>query len=141
MGNLVELLMMEAKQILEDRRCAEFGPAGGNPHANIEDSLSYKAAAEIKRLSAWVEDLQSGMYVNCVYCGHRYGPQEDTPTSMAEVLKEHILECPDHPLSQMRRELEAARKLCRIAAGSIDCRCDMCGLLIEKLKTEGEKKT
>jgi len=24
--------------------------------------------------AAWVNDLQSDMYVNCVYCGHRYGP-------------------------------------------------------------------
>lgn len=39
---------------------------------------------EINRLSAWVNDLQSGMYINCVYCGHRYGPQDQVPTTMAE---------------------------------------------------------
>jgi hypothetical protein len=52
-------------------------------------------------LSQWVADLQSGMYVNCVYCGHRYGPDSDTPVAMADILKEHIAECPKHPLSIM----------------------------------------
>ncbi|HEC62245.1 MAG TPA: hypothetical protein ENI27_08330, partial [bacterium] len=30
------------------------------------------AEAEVKQLKQWVHDLQSGMYINCVYCGHRY---------------------------------------------------------------------
>lgn len=29
------------------------------------------ARDEVSRLTKWVSDLQSGMYVNCVYCGHR----------------------------------------------------------------------
>jgi hypothetical protein len=41
----------------------------------------------IAELVAWVNDLQSGMYINCVYCGHRYGPSSDTPVAMADVLK------------------------------------------------------
>ena len=60
---------------------------------------------ENKKLLQWVADLQSGMYVNCVYCGHRYGTQKDTPVSMAEVLKQHIEQCPQHPLSQARAEI------------------------------------
>ena len=57
--------------------------------------------AEIKRLRQWVADLQSGMYVNCVYCGHRYGPDPGTPVAMADVLRDHIARCPKHPLSIM----------------------------------------
>lgn len=78
-----------------------------------EDSESLKALRriglyreqqdKIKRLLKWVADLQSGMYVNCVYCGHRYGPGETTPASMAEALKAHIEECPDHPMSALKR--------------------------------------
>ena len=59
-----------------------------------------EARREVERLSTWVNDLQSGMYVNCVYCGHRYGPQKDTPVTMADTLKAHIETCPKHPLSE-----------------------------------------
>ena len=59
-----------------------------------------EARRELERLSTWVNDLQSGMYVNCVYCGHRYGPQKDTPVTMADTLKAHIETCPKHPLSE-----------------------------------------
>ena len=57
-----------------------------------------------KQLQEWVNDLQSGMYINCVYCGHRYGPKENTPVSMAEVLKRHIEKCPKHPLFHANKE-------------------------------------
>jgi hypothetical protein len=50
----------------------------------------------------WIADLQSGMYVNCVYCGHRYGPEKDTPVSMAEILKQHVEQCPEHPMSKLK---------------------------------------
>lgn len=66
--------------------------------------------AEIERLKKWVDDLQSGMYVNCVYCGHRYGPSDNTPVSMSDVLKEHVESCPKHPMSGLRRDLEQARR-------------------------------
>lgn len=68
-----------------------------------DEALQRLAAAE-----AWVADLQSGMYVNCVYCGHRYGPREGTPVAMADVLKEHIEQCPQHPLSAMKARLAVA---------------------------------
>ena len=60
---------------------------------------------QIAALKKWVNDLQSGMYINCVYCGHRYGPNVSTPVAMADVLKEHIEKCPKHPLSEARREI------------------------------------
>lgn len=59
-----------------------------------------------ERLRKWVDDLQSGMYINCVYCGHRYGPQDKVPTSMADVLKEHVEQCPEHPMSKLRNRVK-----------------------------------
>jgi len=66
---------------------------------------------EITQFKQWVNDLQSGMYINCVYCGHRYGPREDTPVSMADVLKEHIEQCPKHPMSKLKQEIEEKDRL------------------------------
>jgi hypothetical protein len=57
------------------------------------------AQGVIDHLRNWIADLQSGMYVNCVYCGHRYGPNETTPVSMADALKAHIAQCPEHPMA------------------------------------------
>ena len=73
-------------------------------------SVAKWALQEIERLSQWVNDLQSGMYVNCVYCGHRYGPREDTPVAMADVLREHIEQCPQHPLSAAKAQIERLTK-------------------------------
>jgi hypothetical protein len=75
-------------------------------HATTESKLIAELRAKVLRLEAWVSDLQSGMYVNCVYCGHRYGPGETTPVSIADVLKAHIEVCPEHPMSKMRAALE-----------------------------------
>lgn len=83
-----------------------------------ERQRSHLANVEIPRLQQWVNDLQSDMFINCVYCGHRYGPREDTPVAMADVLKAHIEKCPEHPLSHSRAELEALReKLPKTADG------------------------
>lgn len=65
--------------------------------------------AENDRLRAWVADLQSGQYVNCVYCGHRYGPGETTPVSVADALKAHVATCAEHPLAKLKVVLEAVR--------------------------------
>ena len=86
--------------------------------ANEELRRDYETAqTEIKEMNEWVNDLQSKMYVNCVYCGHRYGPKESTPVSMADCLKAHIEKCPKHPMSKLKqqiadlkRELDAADK-------------------------------
>lgn len=64
---------------------------------------------QIERLQQWVADLQSGMFVNCVYCGHRYGPGETTPVSMADALKAHVRTCPEHPLSHAVAALQNIR--------------------------------
>jgi hypothetical protein len=64
-----------------------------------------QAETEVARLTAWVADLQAGLYVNCVYCGHRYGPGETTPVSMADALTAHVEQCPKHPMSALRDAL------------------------------------
>jgi hypothetical protein len=63
--------------------------------------------ARIGRLESQVNDLQEGTYVNCVYCGHRYGPADSTPVSMADVLTQHVEQCPDHPLSAARKQIQS----------------------------------
>ena len=78
----------------------------------VIDGMLGAAIEEIQRLQQWVSDLQSGMFVNCVYCGHRYGPDDgSTPVTMAEVLTEHVKVCPKHPMSKMRRALETIQLL------------------------------
>lgn len=78
---------------------------------------------EVARLRACVSDLQSGLYVNCVYCGHRYGPGETTPVSMADALKAHVEQCPEHPMSALKaREralVEALRPLAQKSISSL----------------------
>ncbi len=63
---------------------------------------------EIKRMHQWVDDLQSGMYVNCIYCGHRYGPVENTPVSTHDMLKKHVMSCSEHPMSQLKVAVSVA---------------------------------
>jgi len=69
-----------------------------------------KAESHIVELEQWINDLQSGMYINCVYCGHQYGQKDKIPTSMAEVLKRHIEKCPKHPMSSLKQENEQLKK-------------------------------
>ena len=73
-----------------------------------------ESAQRIAELEEWVNDLHSGMYINCVYCGHRYGPNPGTPVAMANVLKAHIEICPKHPMSAMKRERDEALAALRI---------------------------
>ncbi len=83
---------------------------------------------EIARLQAWVDDLGSEMYINCAYCGHRYGPREGTPVAMADVLKEHIIQCPQHPLSHAKDEIARLRHLVYLFSDDNPCvvRNDYC---------------
>jgi cell division protein FtsB len=69
----------------------------------------HRLESENQRLQRWVHDLQSGMYINCVYCGHRYGPKESTSVTMADILKQHIEICPLHPMSELKKENEILR--------------------------------
>ena len=84
------------------------GGTGSWPRDAFEALLD-RHDEELERHKKWVNDLQSGMYINCVYCGHRYGPKKNTPVAMADVLKEHIEKCPKHPLSKTKEELEWLR--------------------------------
>ncbi len=61
--------------------------------------------AEKQHLEKWVGDLQSGMYINCVYCGHQY--PKGTPGVMQEILYEHIGKCPKHPLRKAEDRIKA----------------------------------
>jgi len=49
-------------------------------------------------LQQYIDDLQSEVYINCAYCGHRYGPKSSTPYTMSSLLSEHIEKCEKHPL-------------------------------------------
>jgi len=75
--------------------------------------------AEINKMRVWINDLQAGMYINCVYCGHRYGPDDEMDATMANALKEHIERCPKHPMSDLKNDVRmfrtAAEKWQRIA--------------------------
>lgn len=74
---------------------------------SVLDQAKKQAEADCARYKEWVNDLQSGMYVNCVYCGHRYGPADKVPVSMADALKQHIEKCPEHPMSKLKAENSA----------------------------------
>ena len=72
---------------------------------------TYGTALErkVKNLKGWIDDLQSGMYINCAYCGHQYGPAGEAPVTRAEELEKHIEQCPDHPMSALRERCEELR--------------------------------
>lgn len=95
------------------------------------------------RLKQWVDDLQSRMFVNCVYCGHRYGPQHRTPITMADVLKQHIEQCPEHPMSTLKKQrdmlLAAAQSLTDHRYKGIDIRLDVEDLEKALALCEGKK--
>ena len=88
-------------------------PAPGEPCWQCISSATKELNDEIRTLREqvddlreWVDDLHSGMYINCVYCGHRYGPNDEVPATMADALKEHVARCPKHPMSRLREALE-----------------------------------
>lgn len=70
-----------------------------------------RMSRDILRFETWVADLQSGMYINCVYCGHRYGPAENTPVAMSTLLTKHIETCSKHPLSHARATIENYQRI------------------------------
>lgn len=97
----------------------ELSDKAGKELLGMAKALS-SAKAEVERLTQWVHDLQSDMYINCVYCGHRYGPKDKVPCSMAEVLKRHVEQCPKHPMSKLKSDLAAARKELDEARGKVE---------------------
>lgn len=110
----LELELETYKSLSEKRPCGHeyrFGPLRLVDGQLVGCALCDIAAleAENAQMKSWVADLQSGMYVNCVYCGHRYGPNETTPVSMADALKAHVENCPKHPMSKLKAENAALR--------------------------------
>lgn len=70
----------------------------------VREEVDELHVAEVRVLEKWIADLQSGMYVNCVYCGHRYGPSDDPEATRAELLHAHVEVCPKHPMSELKTE-------------------------------------
>lgn len=99
-----------------------FVPPPDSPPAREYVGVELLTTAEERARVAelWVADLQSGMYVNCVYCGYRYGRREEVPESMADVLKAHIEKCPKHPMSLLSREYAKAKEALPILQELLD---------------------
>lgn len=76
-----------------------------------------------------IEDLQAGTYVNCVYCGHRYGPSANTPVSLAQMLRDHVAACPAHPMSQLLVMLRRVQESGYLKAGPGSPKADLSKLL------------
>lgn len=91
---------------LEDAQITNHQYLAEDAKGALEDCV-----AAIEKREKWIADLQSGMYVNCIYCGHRYGPSTDTPTSMADVLKAHAEQCAAHPLAEASKTIEHLSEL------------------------------
>lgn len=81
-------------------------------YSNLECDLANDRIAvlemENEKLERWVDDLQAGGWVNCVYCGKRYGARDEqlkVHETMREALEEHVESCPKHPLAKYKAEL------------------------------------
>ena len=77
---------------------------------SLDAKLKTEEQKEISALKKWANDLQSWMYINCVYCGHRYGTDPGIRAAMADVFKEHNEKCPKHPLPEARWEIAMLNK-------------------------------
>lgn len=63
---------------------------------------------EIVRLRAEVERLNGLLYgARCVYCGEVVGKETKNQDLADEVLRQHVLVCPKHPLTCLRARVEA----------------------------------
>jgi hypothetical protein len=106
-------LMNEAERLQADLASARQATDLLNERQRVEWARAETAEASLAAARQWVDDLQSGMFVNCVYCGHRYGPGETTPVSMADALKVHVEQCPEHPMSALRQRAERLERWIR----------------------------
>jgi hypothetical protein len=104
-------LMNEAERLQADLASARQATDLLNERQRVEWARAETAEASLAAARQWVDDLQSGMFVNCVYCGHRYGPGETTPVSMADALKAHVEQCPEHPMSALRQRAEGLERV------------------------------
>lgn len=71
----------------------------------VAANLIEELIGENIRLTNWKNDLLSGMYVNCIYCGHNYGLTEFTPEIMDEELARHVEHCERHPLHEAKETI------------------------------------
>lgn len=112
-----------ALQNLPSAKLVEFEIINRSTSAGIQE-----VSDALDRMTQWKDDLLQGKTVNCVYCGHRYNP--GTP-EQAQVLKDHIEQCPDHPLAHMRNELAAQPSVyaVRTREGRYVCRTSVAGLV------------
>jgi hypothetical protein len=115
LGELEQAERKERKFLLQEQDCGHplaVFCTEGEGHCTWCESLGQARAEcreELAVAEQWVDDLQSGMYINCVYCGHRYGPDDgDHLVSMRDALEAHIAICEKHPLAECRRKLAAA---------------------------------
>ena len=78
------LRLRAAVQRMEGEDTSDYAAVGRaafeimNPTTPCRIPLSARVGqivGELKRLRKWVADLQSGAYINCVYCGHRHQPE------------------------------------------------------------------
>ena len=79
--------------LVAEYECGSYLSTHG--YATIKEALS-----NIPALLTEVERLQSGMFTYCLYCGERYDPEN------ADAIKEHIEQCPKHPVSALKKEVE-----------------------------------
>jgi hypothetical protein len=96
----------------------------GDYRTDVAAALRAKGL-RIAELEEWVYDLQEGMSINCVYCGHRYGPDDEhaatvveegaTPT-MQDALRAHISDCPKHPMSEQRDRITTLEQALRASS-------------------------
>ena len=89
-------------------------------------TLVKRLNAALRDVTKWVADLQSGLHINCVYCGHRYPP--GTPDVRDKVLFEHIKQCPKHPLAKALEENKMLNDA--LENGGIDLSPCHCGNIV-----------
>lgn len=118
---LAELTQAQARiaQLEAERDEAVEGRLAWKKNAEGCAATAKRFKAERDKLEVWVNDLHSGMYINCVYCGHRYGPEDEVPATMADALKEHIEQCPKHPMSALKAERDKLRRVCQMTVSVI----------------------
>ena len=64
-----------------------------------------RAIREIHKLRSWVNDLQSQLFLNCVYCGHRTDPEDYHEQEVWQVLQEHAEQCEHHPMYTLKQKM------------------------------------
>ena len=63
--------------------------------------MSETLEEKVTRLEKWVSDLQASKYINCVYCGYRFGLETEVPASMADIHRDHMSGCVKHPMYEL----------------------------------------